>query len=330
LAPLVLDPSLNSVQIDFAGFNFGVGEALRYQYKLEGADRDWSQPTEQRTVNYATLSPGNYRFAVRAVNWQGIASQAPAEVELRVLAPVWQRSWFVALLGFLAAVVIYGLHHVRVARLFELERIRGRIATDLHDDVGASLSQIAVLSDVATSEVSRLGLVPDAQRLYEPLARIGAVSRELIDSMSDLVWAISPRKDRLGNLTQRMREFGSEVFGSRSIDFYLDAATVEHELKLDPDVRRQVFLIFKESVHNIVRHADATHVRCELRMEGRQLVLRLSDDGRGFDALTAHLRQTEGHGVLNMRRRAEALGGTLDIDGAPDRGVTVVLKARVA
>ena len=325
-APFLLEPSLNQLQIDFAGFNFGVGDTLRYQYKLEGADRDWSKPAEQRTINYATLSPGRYRFLVRALNWKDMPSREAAVVEFRVVAPVWQRWWFVTLLSLAAAGVIYLLHHNRVTRLLELERIRSRIATDLHDDVGASLSHIAVLSEVATSEVARLNLAPDAQRLYQPLLRIGSVSRELIDSMSDIVWAISPRKDRLGSLTERMREFAGEVFGSRNIDFHFDAAGIDPEMRFDPDVRRQVFLIFKEGVHNIVRHAASTRVVCDFRIERRQLVLRLTDNGRGFAPNAANGSVSDGHGLLSMQRRAQILGGSLDVAGELDRGVTIVLQ----
>jgi len=253
-------------------------------------------------------------------------SREAAVVEFRVVAPVWQRWWFVTLLCLAAAGIIYLLHHNRVTRLLELERIRSRIATDLHDDVGASLSHIAVLSEVATSEVARLNLAPDGQRLYQPLLRIGSVSRELIDSMSDIVWAISPRKDRLGSLTERMREFAGEVFGSRNIDFHFDAAGIDPEMRFDPDVRRQVFLIFKEGVHNIVRHAASTRVVCDFRIERRQLVLRLTDNGRGFAPNAANGSVSDGHGLLSMQRRAQILGGSLDVAGELDRGVTIVLR----
>jgi signal transduction histidine kinase/streptogramin lyase len=324
--PLLLGTSLNQVQIDFGGFNFGVGDALRYQYKLEGADQDWNKITEQRTVNYATLSPGKYRFLVRAINWQGMASPEPAVVELRILSPIWQRWWFMTLFALAAAGVIYALHRTRVARLVELERIRHRIATDLHDDIGASLSHIAVLSEVVTSEVARQGLAPEGQRLYEPLARIGSVSRELIDSMSDIVWAISPRKDRLRNLTQRMREFAGEILGPRGIEFQLQAASIDQDMTVGPEVRRQVFLIFKEGVNNIVRHSASTRVVCDFHLEGGQLVLRLSDNGRGFCPTAASVPEREGHGLQSMRRRAAGLRARLDVATGPNQGVTVVLR----
>jgi signal transduction histidine kinase len=204
-----------------------------------------------------------------------------------------------------------------------------RIATDLHDDIGASLSHIAVLSEVVTSEVGRLSMPSDGQRLHEPLSRIGSVSRELIDSMSDIVWAISPRKDRLRSLTQRMREFAGELLGARGIEFHLEAAGIDEEMRLDPEVRRQVYLIFKECVHNVARHSGSTRVSCDFRMERGELVLRLSDNGRGFDIAAANGGKSEshgGHGLLSMERRAKALGGRIEVVGARDHGATVMLR----
>jgi signal transduction histidine kinase len=193
------------------------------------------------------------------------------------------------------------------------------------------LSHIAVLSEVVTSEVGRLGVDSDGQRLHEPLSRIGSVSRELIDSMSDIVWAISPRKDRLRSLTQRMREFAGELLGARGIEFQLQAAGIDEELRLDPEVRRQVYLIFKECVNNIARHSGSTRVGCDFRMEKGELVLLLSDNGRGFDA-AANGGRSEGHGghgLLSMERRAKALGGRIEVAGTRDHGATVMLRVPI-
>jgi ligand-binding sensor domain-containing protein/signal transduction histidine kinase len=319
----------NQLQIDFVGLDFRPGTTLRYQYKLERADRDWGAPTTERAVNYASMAPGSYRFLVRAISSEGIASPEPAVVAFTVLAPVWRQWWFLTLCAVTATLAIYGVHRYRVRQLLAVERIRMRIATDLHDDIGASLSHIAVLSEVVTSEVGRLSMPSDGQRLHEPLSRIGSVSRELIDSMSDIVWAISPRKDRLRSLTQRMREFAGELLGARGIEFHLEAAGIDEEMRLDPEVRRQVYLIFKECVHNVARHSGSTRVSCDFRMERGELVLRLSDNGRGFDIAAANGGKSEshgGHGLLSMERRAKALGGRIEVVGARDHGATVMLR----
>jgi ligand-binding sensor domain-containing protein/two-component sensor histidine kinase len=321
---LKLAPNQSQLQIDFLGLDFRPGERLRYQYKLESADRDWSAPATERTVNYASLASGSYRFLVRAVSSDGIASPEPATVTFTVLAPVWRQWWFLSLCALGMGLAIYGVHQLRVQQLLAVERIRMRIATDLHDDIGASLSHIAMLSEVAATEVG-LGLAPNSARPDEPLARIGSVSRELIDSMSDIVWAISPRKDRLRSLTERMREFAGELLSTRNIEFDLQATGIDQEMKLDPEVRRQIFLIFKECVHNIVRHSGSTRVICDFRIEGRELVLRLSDNGRGFGAMSSN-GPDRGHGLLSMRRRAESLGGRLELAAKPSQGVSVVLR----
>jgi signal transduction histidine kinase/ligand-binding sensor domain-containing protein len=329
---LQLAPNHNHLQIDFVGLDFRPGTTLRYQYKLENSDRDWSAPTSERTVNYVSVAPGAYHFLVRAITFDGITSPEPAAVAFSVLAPLWRHWWFLTLCAIAASLVIYGVHRSRVQQLLAVESIRMRIATDLHDDIGTSLSHIALLSEVAASEVTRLMLAPQDRRLQEPLARIGSVSRELIDSMSDIVWAVSPRKDRLRSLTQRMRELAGEALGARGIEFHLETAGVNQERKLDTEVRRQVFLIFKECVHNILRHSGSTRVACELQIDKSQLVLRLSDNGRGFGAAAGIGPGNEcqgGHGLQSMARRAKALGGKLEVTGPRDQGVTVLLSVPI-
>jgi signal transduction histidine kinase len=141
-----------------------------------------------------------------------------------------------------------------------------------------------------------------------PLARIADTSRELVLSMSDVVWSINPRRDHLRDLVQRMRRFASEVFTARNIDFDFRAPDSDKDMKLDVDVRRQVFLIFKEAVNNIVRHSGCTKAEIDFEKKDGWLILRLSDDGRGFDARG----RAEGNGLGNMRARAESVRGTLE------------------
>ena len=146
---LELQPDQNQVVVDFVGLSFLAGESLRYQFKLEGADADWSAPAPQRSVNYAGLAPGSYRFQVRAIGVDGTASATPATVVFSILPPVWRRWWFLTLAALALAAALYTAHRYRVARLLEVAAMRTRIATDLHDDIGANLTKIAILSEVA-------------------------------------------------------------------------------------------------------------------------------------------------------------------------------------
>jgi ligand-binding sensor domain-containing protein/signal transduction histidine kinase len=307
----------NQVRIDFLGLGFGPGESLRYQYRLDGTDEDWSPLTDQRTVNFANLASNTYRFLVRAVNADGAVTQEPARVEFTILPPFWQRWWFIGVATLAVASLVYAAHRYRVARLLELERVRMRIATDLHDDIGSSLSQIAILSEVASR-----GVVGERPAVTGPLADIAGMSRELVDSMSDIVWAIDPQHDSAQDLSQRMRRFASDVFTARqmSLDFRVSGA--EQSPSLRADLRRELFLVFKEAVNNVVRHSGATHVEAQLTIQSGRLLLSLCDDGNGFDIAAA----TPGNGLKNMRSRAMHLEGVLDISSASGHGTAIRLE----
>ena len=316
-----LSAQQNDLQINFSSVSVGNAVSLRYQYKLEGADREWSAPTTQRSITYARLSPGTYRFLVRAIDVDDVASAQPASVSFKILRPLWQRWWSLSLAALLVVGVAYVIHRYRVDRLLELERMRTRIATDLHDDIGSSLSQIAILSEVVRQNVGQT-----SARVNEPLSRITTSSSELMGTMSDIVWAIDPHKDRLADLTQRMRRFASDVLTARSIDFEFQAPDISRKLNLGADVRRQVFLVFKESVNNIVRHSACSHVDIDFRVDRDLLILLIKDDGQGFDPEP----ESDGHGLVSMQRRAEEMGGTLEISSRPGEGTSVTLEMPIS
>jgi ligand-binding sensor domain-containing protein/two-component sensor histidine kinase len=317
VSELTLEPGENQVQVNFVGLDFSPGAVLRYQYKLEGADADWGAPTDQRSVNYANLRPGSYRFLVRAVSADGVVSPAPASVSFRILPPLWQRWWFVLLAAAGTGLTIHALYRYRLRQLLALERVRTRIATDLHDDIGSSLSQVSVLSEVVRR---RVGSDPE---VAEPLGMIAQLSRDLVDSMSDIVWAVNPKRDRLSDLTQRMRRHASDLFTARDIAFTFSAPDAQQDFALGADTRREVFLIFKEGVNNIARHSGCAAAEVEFRAGGGALELTLRDDGRGFDPAA----ESDGNGLDSMRRRASRLGGALDISTGNGHGTTVRLRA---
>jgi ligand-binding sensor domain-containing protein/two-component sensor histidine kinase len=317
VAPVELAASKNQLQIDFVALGFSPGEGLRYQYKIEGAQPDWSLPSDQRTVNFANLAPGHYRFLVRAVNADGVMSAPPASFSFTILPPIWQRWWVVTMVALLVTGVAYALYRYRVMRLLELERVRARIAGDLHDDIGANLTKIAILSEVAHQQ---LGF--DDSPADHTLSSIADISRESVASMRDIVWAINPKRDRLLDLTRRMRSFASDIFTSRNIEFRFSTPDRDRELRLDPEIRRDVFLIFKEAVNNLLRHSGCAKAVIDLVVEGGWLVLTVSDDGKGVDLQVAEA----GHGFSSMRRRAESFGGQLEIISPNGSGTTVRLK----
>lgn len=317
LPQMELAADQKQVSIEFVGLGASPGAELRYQYRLEGAESKWSAPTDERTINYANLAPGTYRFMVRAVSADGSVSPAPATFNFTILAPIWQRWWFWATIALSVCLAALLLYRYRIARLLEVANMRTRIATDLHDDIGANLTRIAILSEVACQQTGK-----GEDSINSPLSSIARISRESVAAMSDIVWAINPERDQLLDLVRRMRQHAEEVFTSRDILLRFEAPAAAQNLKLSVDVRRDLFLIFKEAVNNAARHANAARVRVDLYLEGLSLVLEVSDDGVGFDTAA----ESEGHGLMSMRRRAENLGGTLVIESRAGQGTTLRLK----
>ena len=306
----------NQLQIDFVGLSFAPGEVLRYQYKLEGADKNWSVPTEQRTVTFASLAPGSYRFMVRAVNSDGVISATPASIAFTVLPHFYQRWWFIALVALVIGMIAYALYRYRVARLLEVANIRTRIATDLHDDIGANLTRISILSEVAKQRFGN-GDEPDKN----PLTSIARIARESVSSMGDIVWAVNPERDHLRDLISKLRRHAEEVFSLRDIELHFRAPSAKESRRVGVALRRDLLLIFKEAINNVARHSNCSRVDIDLQIEGSRLLFKIVDNGVGFDTSIA----SEGHGLQSMRRRAEFLGGTLEIVSNPGISTTVTV-----
>src|SRR5262249_38937301 len=314
-----LSPGQNQLQIDFIGLSFAPGEVLRYQYKLEGTDRDWGSPTEQRSVTYR-LAPGRYKFLGGAVNSDGVSSATPAVITFRILPPVWARWWFLMLVAIGLILILYRFYRYRVGRLLELERIRTRIATDLHDDIGSSLSRMAILSEVAKRQMEGAG-----NGSVSILTEIAESARGVVDSMSDIVWAIDPRRDDLKNVVFRVRQFASDLLGAKGISWTFQAPAEFDKAKLNPQQRRHIFLIFKEAISNSARHADCSSVWLSLAIVHNKIIAEIRDDGRGVAVVSDQVGGIGrgGHGLLNMRSRAAQLGGELIIDSPPGGGTSI-------
>ncbi len=308
---LALTSDQRQVTVDFVGLGASLGEKLRYEYRF--GESDWI-PTAERTVNFANLDSGDYQFEVRAQTGDRLYSQG-ATLAFRIASPVWQRWWFIAGLFALTGFLIYVFYRYRLTRLLEMERIRTRIATDLHDDIGANLTRIALLSEVANQQ-TQAG-VGNGQRNLLP--SIADIARESVASMNDIVWAISPDHDSLLDLTRRMRQHAEEVFSYRDIELDFHAPSPDNELKLSVGVRRDLLLIFKEAANNAVKHSACTKVEIDFSCKNSMLSLRIKDNGAGFDGKP----ESDGQGLRSMTRRANALGGKLRIDSRKGGGTDI-------
>lgn len=295
---LDLTSDQRQITIDFLGLGESLGEKIKYEYRF--GDADW-MPTGERVLNFANLAAGEYKFEVRAQTADETYSLSPASVSFKIAAPIWQRWWFIALLALAFGLVIYLIYKNRLRRFLELEKVRTRIATDLHDDIGANLTRISLLSEVAKQKSDNGN--------EQMLSSIAEIARESVASMNDIVWAIAPEHDGLSDLTIRMRRHAEEIFALRDIDLEFNAPTANAGVQLSVGSRRDLLLIFKEAVSNAAKHSDCSKVAIDFSLKNSFLRLRIEDDGRGFDANEIF----DGQGLRSMTRRAQSLGGDLTI-----------------
>ena len=310
----------HSVSFEYIGISFKDESKVRYRYMLEGLDAGWSLETDRRYANYTHLPPGRYVFRVTACNADGIWSSAPARFIFSIAAPFWETWWFIALAVLAIAGSVYGVYRLRIGRILEMEAVRSKIAADLHDDIGSTLSSISIFSEMARKEAS-----VSAPRAAELLHRIGESSRAMLESLDDIVWAINPGNDSLEDILVRMREHAAALFEAHGISFRFDLPEDLIAPRLRMDVRKQLYLVFKEAVNNIVRHSGCTNATIAVTREDHELTLTVSDNGRGFASDGAG----RGNGLRNMQTRAASVGGGVRITSSPGKGTTISLRLRI-
>lgn len=317
-ASILLPPGRGELAIHFTTLSFRGPERARFQYQLAGVDAGWVDAGNRRTAYYNHLTPGHYRFRVKGCNSDGVWNEAGATLALTLQPNFWQTWWF-RLAGLLGAgLLVAAVYQVRVARIRELERLRLRIATDLHDEIGSSMGSISLL----TRKIQKESNLAEPQR--GDLASITRISAQAASSIRDIVWFVNPEYDTTQDLLARMKDTAHTMLGGITCHFSGPQEDLARKLSLD--FRRNIFLMFKEILGNIVRHSQATEVDIVISRKAGTWELVVDDNGVGFDA--AAIRR--GNGLENMQRRANRLGGTLTLRSRPGRGTTVIFTSRNA
>jgi signal transduction histidine kinase len=302
------------LEFRFTGLSLVAPRKVRFEYRLEGLEKEWLDAGPRRSVNYSYLRPGDYRFWVRACNNDGVWNETGAALALTILPYFWQTWWFRGL-GVLAVLLAFvGIYELRLASTRKLARLRLRIARDLHDEVGSNLGSIALLSEVMPKPAGAAG---------EEITEVRRIALQTINSLRDIVWFLDPASDSMEELLARMRETARTMLHGTSFEFSStgNVAGVVPSLEL----RRNVLPVFKEMLHNIVKHAKATRVEISVIVSSGKFELRATDNGIGFDPSAA----TVGNGLKNLRRRAAELGGTLNIENQALQGTTIILSAPI-
>lgn len=314
---ITLDHDANFVSIEYAALDYALPGRNRYAYRLEGLDRRWVEAGTRRMASYTNLEPGTYTFRVRGSNNDGLWNEEGAVVSITITPPFWQTWWFRILAGaLLVAVLSYG-YHLRVESLLNVERLRLRIASDLHDEIGSSLASIAVLADLVRKRTA----LPAAEA--DRLLDISRAARSTSDALRDIVWFVNPEHDGTGNIIDRLRGISATLLAGIQTSIRVDGPTAQ--VRLPMTFRRDLVLTFKEILSNIVRHADADKVEIEIAVHRRRFRLEVRDNGKGFDP-QAH---SGGNGLATLRRRAAAMGAHLEIRSASGQGTAVCLDVKL-
>ena len=330
---VVLRPGRHRLEFLYTGMSFSAPERVRFRYRLEGLDPDWVEAGTRRTAFYNYVPPGNYRFRVIACDSGGAWNEAGASLDLVVLPHFWQARWFIVLTGACILGTVGGAARVlerrkaqRRLRQMEqeraLERERARIAQDLHDDLGSSLTRISLLSDLAKADKDNPSLVEAHAQ------KISHSAGQTVRALEEIVWALRPGSDSLQSLVEYITHFATELFEGDITHCRLDLPPDLPNQALPPEMRHNIFLVAKEALTNALKHAGAREVRLHVRASKGTLEVRVEDDGHGFEpqALKTNGRR---QGLGNMTRRAEAMGGSLTIQSKPGKGTTVRLLVRL-
>ena len=307
----------NSVTFYFSALTFNKQYQLQYYYRLLGLNDDWVRAERNLTANYTTLPPGRYTFQLKSRNFQGKESEKITALDFKILPPFYASSWFIVLIGLLIIGLVYFFYKLKINQLLALERLRNKVARDLHDDMGSTLSTINILSSMAKSKI-----VSDTVKSSTYLTKITDNSQRMMEDMDDIVWSIKPDNDNMHKIIARMREYATGVLEAKDITLQFQTEEHIYAEKLNMESRRDLFLIFKEVINNTVKYAHCNAVTVHINIDKKRLYMTIKDDGIGFDLTQV----AAGNGLENIKNRSLSLGGHLQIKSTPGQGTEINLE----
>ncbi|HTL72280.1 MAG TPA: two-component regulator propeller domain-containing protein [bacterium] len=315
-----IPPGKHQIEFRYTGLSLASPERVQFRYKLSGVDADWVLAGTRRSVQYNLLPPGDYRFRVIACNSDGVWNETGAKLAIKILPHFYETWWFrLLVIAAILAIVIGTVRHTATKRLRlkmeqlerrqVVERERARIAKDIHDDLGASLTLIAVLGDLAQKE-----------KTSERIGKISGTARDAVKSLDEIVWAVNPRNDTLSHLVDYTGQFATDYLRDAGIRCLLDVPDQMPAREVPANVRHNVFLVVKEALQNIVKHAHATEVWLHVSTSDSGLKLTVEDNGCGFEQAPEN---AWADGLRNMRQRLTEIGGECQIHSNPGKGTTI-------
>jgi len=319
----------NKFFIEFAGINYDRADQNQFAVMMEGIDKDWII-SNHAFASYGNLAPGSYTFRAKAADFAGRWGPEYA-MTLNISPPFWRTWWFIILAGVVSSGVFFAVvRYISQRNLREkilvlekeqaVEKERTRIARDMHDDLGSGLTKIAIMSEVARKQMSEPGNV------IRQLENISSSSRELVDNLQDIIWVLNPRNDSLESLCAYIREYALKFFEPSGLHLQFNFPASIPMLKLSEEVRRNLFLVVKETFNNIAKHAGCIKVELTLNVIANEIEICIADDGKGFEIARIPAFH---NGIGNMKNRMEQVGGRYDISSVIGRGTSTRLMVRV-
>ncbi len=303
----------NYLRVEFSALEFFDPEKIRFAYRLDEAEQRWNYTDHRPVAIYTNLGGGHYRLCVKQTNVDGAWGPETC-IPIFVTTPFYRQMWFILLVILLVAIGSFFIYRWQLRKKLAVLEVRNQLSRDLHDDIGSALSSINIFSSVAEQQLEK-----DKDEAQKLLQRIGSSARSMMQSMDDIIWSIDPNNDEVEQLLARMRAFAIPVLEAKDILLKMDADESILKLKLDMVKRRNLFLIFKEAINNLAKYSQSTTAQVVMQIDQGKLKLTIKDDGAGFDVD----KKSERHGLSNMKKRAEELGGNINISSQKDQGSTV-------
>ncbi|GAB3515965.1 sensor histidine kinase [Emticicia fontis] len=313
--PFELKRTENAITFYVSALNFLKDNQNHYSYFLEGLEDKWIDAHDNAAFTYNNLSPGNYTFHVRLLDEKGNKQLKEVAVHFLIQPYYYETWWFKTLILALIIGLAYLFYRFRINQLLKLQEVRNRISRDLHDDIGSSLSSISLLSVMASKKIDPQN--PSNQLLKQIPEEVSRLS----SAIDDMIWNIKPENDDFENFFIRLRDHTVQTLQAQDIDVDIDFSFTNQSGNLSMEVRRNIFLVVKEALHNITKHAQAKHVTMKLHVSKGMLIIEMKDDGKGFDPQKPSSR----NGLRNMTSRAAEVGGTFEIKSEIGKGSEITL-----
>jgi ligand-binding sensor domain-containing protein len=304
LRSLTIPNNVLQTTLYFLAVNYGNPEQTVIVYRIREQGEEWIT-VENNTLPLIGFRHGTYHLEVKAANEDGVWSE-PIQFTLIFLPKWYQQWWFKALLGLIVAGIVYTIYRIRIHQLKKEERIRARLASDLHDDLGSTFNSIKVYSNLA--------LMQPGNKDY--LFKVKEGTQDAINGIRDMIWVLDDKKDTLGDLLSRVKQFAVPLCEAGQVQFITDVSSSLYHHKLGKEEKRNLYLIMKEVINNCIKYAECGSVSLSMQMMGRRLAITISDNGKGFDTATVK----EGNGLKNIVTRANEIGYKHIIASIPGKG----------